>query len=236
MKVSSLELLKKIKESEKEEVVVFYDLDSTIYNLSDRQRQILKDFSDTNKFINKYPEQCERISASSFMNMPFSPLDAIRLEKIPFDEEFADEFMDFWKEHFFSNEYIVHDILERGVKEFIDRAETHGAKSVFLTGRDQHRMGEGTRKRLLDDDLMAENRELFIKPDLRIQDHIFKLDVTKSFHQDSVQIIFIDNEAKNTNYVESNLPGIIGVHFDSVHSEIEQPNENLLILSAFYEL
>ncbi len=201
--------------------LVVFDLDSTLYDLSMRHLAILKDYAESHHL--DYPEQCENILKIQLEHITYYPENIFRnigMESL--EDHFLDHFKRFWLERFFSNHYIQYDILEDGAKDWVDHFADLGAHISFLTGRDEERMGIGTRQRLIDDKLYCEafdKSSINIKPHRSIKDDEYKSDYLLKIKSDFKKIHFIDNEPKNLVLIAKEHPEIDLIHFDSVHSE-----------------
>jgi len=219
--------------SKSKEKIIFFDLDSTIYDLTNRQATILKEFSKAYLGEGDFSPIAQRIIAADFQRFPFYAEDALKEKGIPIHPVFKKYFYAFWYERFFSNEYVAHDLLEDGILEFVEWLVDRDIKVVYLTGRDMPRMGEGTQQKLLRDGLLQKGEQLLLKPNSSMIDKEYKLDMVRSYFAEGKQVMFIDNEASNSNYIWQHMPDVINVFYDTVHSGSEEPNENLFVLSSF---
>tara|TARA_B100001248_G_C27399566_1_gene468967 strand:+ start:6406 stop:7125 length:720 start_codon:yes stop_codon:yes gene_type:complete len=233
MQISIHDILSLVSKHSSSEQVFIFDLDSTIYDLTRRQAKIIKEFASNYKHEGDFLPIAERILQADFQRFPFFAENALKEKRIPIHPVFKKYFYPFWYERFFSNEYLYHDELEPGVVNFVKKLVQMNVQVVYLTGRDMPRMGEGTKDKLCQDGLLQHGEQLVLKPNKDMVDREFKLDVVLSMHEPGKKVYFLDNEASNNNYIYTHLPDIMNIFYDSVHSESEQPHEDLYILSSF---
>ena len=134
-----LDRTQKVLEAKKLPVLIF-DLDSTLFHVSPRSFEIMKSW----------------IQASSVSILPNLTADDMGYSiedvwvKRGLSTETGDSFKylkeakEYWRQRFFSNEFIHHDEPHPGAVQFVKRLYEMGAKIVYLTGRDVPLMAFGT--------------------------------------------------------------------------------------------
>ena len=212
-------VLHNVNSSNKHDVLVIFDLDSTIFDVSPRTEEILKRFSKDNEVSTKFPNECKILENVEVLSSDWGIFEPIRRLKISSTIDFFHIIQDYWRTHFFSNDFLHFDKPYEGSIEYILELHNSGAKISYLTGRDQHRMGEGTKKILIDWGLpLDEEHILYLKPQKGMSDSKFKLDIIKDLTSDYKEVWLFENEPVNTDLIEKELPEVQIVFVDSVHS------------------
>ncbi len=211
-----LQIIEKASKSKKG--LAIFDLDSTLFDVTPRTFQIIKDFAKNFENKDTYPEDFRKISDLEGLPVIFhikDTLDAIGIESV----QLKTELILFWKQHFFSNDYLDYDTLTSGAYEFISSLLNHNIEVMYLTGRDEIRMKEGTEARLKKERFLLNPLEkLVMKPNKEINDSEFKRDIVTSTDPDYDTIWFFENEPENIHLVKADAPHVQMVFFDSVHS------------------
>lgn len=199
-----------------------FDLDSTLFNLDDRNIAIFRDCAEQLKGL--YTQESEALSniqpEQLFYDLKLS-LKLIGIQNPAFEEQV----MQLWSERFFSNDYLKFDSPEPGAREFILEAQKHGAEVIYLTGRDEPRMFQGTVNSLSEHgflDLYKRPR-LILKPHKDITDHDFKVQALEPIASQADYSCLIDNEPMNLKLTETRFPQIDLVYFDSIHTGLTEP-------------
>src|SRR5690606_36448491 len=105
----------------------------------------------------------------------------------------------FWTARFFTNSYVLFDRPNPGAQGFANAVAEAGAYVVYLTGRDEPRMGDGTRASLERDGFpIGEGRgHVVLKPDAALDDSTFKNDVVGDIRALGPVVGTFDNEPGN---------------------------------------
>ncbi|MEC9283240.1 MAG: hypothetical protein VX642_11035 [Bdellovibrionota bacterium] len=221
------------------DIVFFLDLDSTIYDLSDRQMQIFKEFAAINEHMQTFPAESHALKNLSYEHMSFYPEDSIRnFGHSQIDAKFGDVFYPFWSQRFFSNEFCRYDKVENGAKEFVQKVYEKGGHIHYLTGRDTERMEEGTLYTLKRDGLFPNGEEceqvkLIMKPEQNLDDAQFKHDYIVATLNDYHKGILVDNEPGNLDILKDKMDKLHLVHYDSYHSGAKEVPDCALVLESF---
>jgi hypothetical protein len=227
--------LKRLQSSGQRGLAVF-DLDSTLFDVSPRLKKILHDFAMDPDHRARFPDACQILEKAETFRSDWGIKDAvIRAGLDSHHPEFHQALKQFWLQHFFSNEYLDFDIPYEGAVEFVQEVAQIGADIVYLTGRDVHRMGEGSRDVLLkwEFPLQAPQSQLVLKPQKGMDDAEFK---SQWFAQLPLghyeKIWFFENEPVNVNLVRLQHQHIEVVFFESTHSrKAEAPKDLPRILN-----
>src|SRR5690606_29410904 len=102
----------------------------------------------------------------------------------------------FWFERFFTSEYLQFDHPYSGAPEFVQKLVDLGAQVVYLTGRDEPNMGEGTRKNLIRDRFPwnVSNTHLMMKPSFEMPDLEYKQSAAGFLRENGVLVASFENE------------------------------------------
>ncbi|MCB0414025.1 MAG: HAD family hydrolase [Bdellovibrionales bacterium] len=215
-------------------LLAIFDLDSTIFDVSPRTQKILEDFKNDPTIQKKYPSQVEQMKDLAVKNTDWGIKESFSRAQILGTVDFFDEARKYWALHFFSNHYLIYDKPYDGAVDFLNKLSSFGAKIVYLTGRDVKRMGEGTKKSLLDHGLpLKHDNDLILKPFKGMSDSLFKKEVIDELKNDHEEIWFFENEPVNTKIVEEHHQDVRIVFFDSVHSGREKTPTHHMTIQHF---
>ena len=182
--------------------VVVFDLDSTLFDVSSRSYQILKDWAEHPETI-RFVETREKLSDLDPSEMRYSLEDVWEIKKIPtdvgpFDHHFKHA-KQFWRKRFFNHDYLVHDTPTPGAIEFVNRLFEMGVYIVYLTGRDIPLMAFGTFDQLKSHGLPIERERtrLILKPKRHMDDLEFKCGAAETIKTLGKVVASFENEPKN---------------------------------------
>lgn len=213
------------------EALVVFDLDSTLFDVSPRLKKILHDFALDPQNQSLFPEACEILKEAETYRTDWGIKDAvIRAGLDKHHPEFHQALKQYWVKHFFSNEYLEYDIPYEGAVEYVQNLLKVGADIVYLTGRDVHRMGQGSRDVLLKWHFPLDDKrsQLVLKPQKGMDDAQFKSDWFAALPEGKYQKIwFFENEPVNVNLVRLQHQHIEVVFFESTHSRKEEAPTDL---------
>jgi len=201
-------------------LLAVFDLDSTLFEVSPRSQAILRDLAAHPKTKEKYPEEMKKLSEIKVQSTDWGILVALKRSQICATLDFFETVRRFWVENFFTNNYLHYDQLYDGALEFVQQLHRAGARIKYLTGRDQHRMGEGTLKTLRQWNLPLEDQKkhLILKPHKSIEDARYKTDKLLELAGRYDEIWFFENEPTIIETVCKEAPQIKVVFVDTVHS------------------
>jgi hypothetical protein len=158
---------------------------------------------------------------------------AVRRAGIEFhDEELKKKLIHFWRDRFFTDEYLETDRPFVGASEYVQELHALGAHIYYLTGRDWIRMGLGTPRELLrwKFPLNCERAELLMKPRKGLDDAEFK---ASELFRIKNATWFFENEPIIIHYVESKMPQLNIVYMESSHSGKADPKDDWLKIKNF---
>ncbi len=196
--------------------VVVFDLDGTLFDNRPRTRQILSELAES--WRAKHPEAALRIDGMQPHDLAYLLTDTLARLGIT-DAERVAEAQAFWRDRFFADGHLHHDVPLAGSVDFARDCYAAGAILVYLTGRDLPLMGIGSFRSLRDHGfpIGVPGTELVLKPDAAMPDDDFKrLEAPKLARVGSIVASF-DNEPVNCNTLLAQNPGCESVLVDTQH-------------------
>lgn len=201
--------------------LAIFDLDSTLFNVSGRSMRILQDFCNDPLMVEKYPADIERLKLIRVLPSDWGIREAIVRQGWEAPPDFFVAVRDFWRTHFFSNQYLIYDRPYDGALEYVKAIADAGIEIKYLTGRDRPDMFEGTVEGLRKWGFPLENEmsQLYMKPAKSSgEDEDFKTSMILQFARDFSSIYFFENEPVIINKVLIAAPQVKVVFLDTVHS------------------
>ncbi len=213
-------------EAQKSSLCCVFDLDSTLFDLTDRKQQIMLSFLSRSGKAHLYPQESELLKKIEIRRHEFGVSEALNRIGIS-REKFSDFYKDLiahWEYFFFHNDYIQYDLTYPGAVEYVQKLSRLGTHIIYLTGRDEPRMMTGTLASLkaAGFPLDQKNVEMILKPHKDFEDHTFKLDYMKDLESKFKEIWLFENEPVNINIIEKHCLKTQFVFLDTNHSGREQ--------------
>jgi haloacid dehalogenase-like hydrolase len=196
--------------------VIVFDLDGTLMDNRPRSAAILIELG--REWASKYPEAAERLASARPDELAYLFNESLQRLGVS-DRALVDEAMAFWRERFFRDKYLSHDVEVPGAVAFAQAAYEAGAVLVYLTGRDLPLMGLGSWSSLRDlgFPIGVVGTELVCKPDASVHDEVFKLGVAPALARVGEVIAAFDNEPGNCNIFRRAYPSALTVLLDTQH-------------------
>jgi hypothetical protein len=196
--------------------VVVFDLDGTLMDNRPRTALILRELaaelraeahSAAELLAAAEPERLAYLLAESLKQLGLEHPDVLTR---------ADAF---WRERFFSDAYLKHDVAIAGAVEFARRCYDAGAVLVYFTGRDLPLMSLGSFQSLRDlgFPIGIVGTELVLKPDAKIPDEAFKREEGPKIARIGKIVAAFDNEPGNCNAFLEMAPDAEVVFVDTQH-------------------
>ena len=191
--------------------VVVFDLDDTLTDSRTRTVRILHEFSeveDVPELAQVAPAQIRYQLEDTFKDLGLN--DAPLLARANA----------FWKERFFSNDYVARDRPIPGAPAYVRWLARQGAHIVYLTGRDEVSMRQGTLANLehghfpVDD----ETTILLMKPDKAMDDTAYKVAAFARIQKMGTVVGAFENEPRNINAMQHAFPEAIAIYVETIHS------------------
>jgi hypothetical protein len=196
--------------------VVVFDLDGTLFDNRPRTRVILNELAEA--WRSAHPELAKRIVRLREDEMAYLLTDTLERLGVT-DVERVAEAQAFWRDRFFADGHLHHDVPLAGAVEFARDCYEAGAILVYLTGRDLPLMGIGSFRSLRDHGfpIGVPGTELVLKPDAAMADEAFKrLEAPKLARVGAIVASF-DNEPGNCNTILAQNPECASVLVDTQH-------------------
>ncbi|MFZ9595890.1 MAG: HAD family hydrolase [Bdellovibrionia bacterium] len=229
----SQEVLKQVTDrvSERENPLVLLDLDSTLYEVRPRTYFILKEWAQTEAAKN-HPEVCALILSMGPHQIGYSIEDTFENLGLGSPGQIPSSRMDsllevqrFWKSRFFHSDYLSYDFAYDGAAEFVRGLHERGASIVYLTGRDEPQMGNGTRSNLIRDGFpwSLPKVSLMMKPHFKVGDLEFKQNALRFLELQGHLIASFENEPLNLLSIQKAFPSAMHVFMDTLCSDHPAP-------------
>lgn len=219
-----LQLIKIASQSCSRPAVVF-DLDGTLVDVSFRTLGILKEWLTTDGAAEALSSNlANRLAHINLTHVGYSLAHAFENSGLDLrDEQIADAFEAaerYWRKRFFDGRALVDfDRAIPGVASFINALTESGIKILYLTGRNENRMREGTLQQLAKMGLTCKSEQIYMKPDSSIEDHVFKQMQCQSFSNTYDIVGNFENEYINLVSMMDTFPlSCIHVIVDTQHS------------------
>lgn len=201
--------------------VVVFDLDDTLFRVAYRTKHILQ------TWVEREPRARglrAKVDALEPLAMPYSlggTLDRLGVT----DPKLRKRADAYWGRSFFGNDFLTDDRPVPGAPVYVWALKHAGAHLVYLSGRDEPRMGAGTRVALRGTGFPVPGPgvTLLLKPDWREKDVAYKERVTREIGALGRVVASFDNEPKNVNMFRRKFPAALCVFLDTQHSPDAPP-------------
>lgn len=196
--------------------VVVFDLDGTLMDNRPRTAQILREMGE--HLAGSHPVEAQRLASADPEALDYLLTDTLERLGIRSSEVVA-RAESFWRDRFFGDDYLRHDVEVPGAVAFAKACYEAGAILVYFTGRDLPLMGIGSFRSLRDlgFPIGVPGTELVLKPDANMPDEAYKrLEGPKLARVGKVVAIF-DNEPANCNILLQQNPEADSVFVDTQH-------------------
>ncbi len=232
--LSELEVLKEVSRRVTEvraagkTPIVLLDLDSTLYEVGPRTHRILQEWLDTPE-CTQFPNVRRELERLEHEHVGYSLKDTFSALGMSADESEVQEAISvikkFWQERFFSSAYLTYDKAYPGAPEFVREVHQMGAFIVYLTGRDEPGMGDGTRAMLIRDGFPwnTERTHLLLKPAYGLSDLEHKVGAAKFIRAHGELIASFENEPPNLVAIYDQFPEAMHVFVETVSSDHPAP-------------
>ena len=197
--------------------MVVFDLDGTLIDNRQRTIAILHEFAEQS--LHRDRHLADRLRGARPHDISYLLSDS--LERLGAHmTELAAEVQAFWRDRFFANAHLRHDVAVPGAVEYARACHAAGAILVYLTGRDLPLMGTGTFQSLRDlgFPIGVAATELVLKPDASIPDETFKRQSAPELARVGHVVAAFDNEPANCNVMRAQYPDAHVVFVDTQHT------------------
>lgn len=218
--------------------LVIFDLDDTLYNGRSRKLRALAEVVRSGTIAREFPAEAARVEQllgtmtdPHAWNLPpdvealaqslsaYTTAELLRelhLENAEFLAAIDKPLMKL----FFSSEFAALDSPLPGAVAYVQKLVAHGAEIVYLTGRDEPLLGDGTRASLRRHGFPLDHvsSRLVLKPVFEMDDAEFKARALTEIATQGEVIAGFENEPANINVFQARFPHLIPVFVDSSHS------------------
>lgn len=209
--------------NQQKSITVVFDIDSTIFDVTPRNQEILNLFLSKDKSLNfEHKLKSKEWGIETFLDKDWSV-------------KYKNDAKSFWRRHFFSGTFLNSDAPYPHAINFIQSLKNIGAEVLYLTGRDTQRMRSGSLKQLKNWQLpLEQDEDLFTKPHKGMPDGPYKaLFLEKILNErPENEVYFFDNEPVVLDHCTFDEKSNFQAFFiDSTHSNRMQPKKDWLKLS-----
>ncbi len=196
--------------------VVVFDLDGTLMDNRPRTLAILREFATHHR--DRDPHLAQRLQNAHVGDLSYLLTDSLERIGVTHTETVA-ELEVFWRDRFFADPHLAHDVALAGARDFAHACYSAGAVLVYLTGRDLPLMGTGTFQSLRDlgFPIGVAGTELILKPDAAMPDEAFKRLTAPELARVGHVVAAFDNEPANCNVFLAHYPDAHVVFVDTQH-------------------
>lgn len=201
---------------ERPPAVVVFDLDGTLMDNRPRTAVILQELAKELK--SEAHSSAEILAAARAEELAYLLSDSLKRLGVE-HPELVSRAEAFWRERFFSDHYLKHDVAVAGSVQFARACYDAGAVIVYFTGRDLPLMGLGSFQSLRDlgYPIGVVGTELVCKPDAKIPDEAFKREEGPKLSRVGHVVAAFDNEPGNCNAFLEMCPEADVVFVDTQH-------------------
>ncbi len=213
--------------------VVVFDLDGTLLDNRPRVVRILHELAET--WAEQHPEEATKLRASHTDLVAYGIVHNAQALGVD-DATLHDAIFTFWKDRFFRDAYLRHDVEVPGALSFVRACYAAGASIVYLTGRDLPAMALGTFASLRDlgFPIGVVNTSLVLKPDFETPDVEFKRGVAPAFGKIGRVVASFDNEPANANLFLEHHPHAKSIFVDTQHAPDPPPlDPRVVVIDSF---
>ena len=197
--------------------LALFDIDSTLMDTGPRSRAILEGARDS------LPGLSAAWSSLDLSRPSWDVREPLRRAGVG-DEDLHNAVHSWWKDRFFTDEWLAHDRPYPGVAAFLVELKAAGFALAYLTGRHSPGMEAGTRKSFASYGLPAGAEEtFFFKPVFDMADLEFKTSVCERIRAMGTLVVSVDNEPANVNLFHAAFPRAITIWIDTVTSPCPEP-------------
>lgn len=197
--------------------ILVFDIDSTLMDTGPRNAGILTAAFDYFPALRRWRS---RINIEDVAWNILEPLTAAGVD----DPALLRDVREFWQYRFFADEWVMLDTPYPGAALYLNTLKHAGFSLVYLTGRHDPGMGEGTRASFQAHGLPAgESETFFFKPSFDADDQEFKASACSRIESLGTVAGTLDNEPANVNMFARRFPGALNVWMRTLTSPDPEP-------------
>lgn len=210
------------------------DIDSSLVLTHKRNEAILRHFAQSLR--HKNPELSEALATAECRPLEYGYFAGLERALPTISKEDAEHIHSFWKQHFFSNDFLHFDIPHAGALEFVRILSERAQPFVYLTGRPSNLMRPGTLDTMAKLGFHITDKMLHMKPDDSHVDEGYKAAILKDIIRGYDEVVFIDNEPRVLHLIEKFYPQAHLIFVDTCHSPNVTAPESAFKMKDFNEL
>lgn len=183
---------------------VLFDLDGTLLDNRPRSSAIFRKLA--LEWQERFPEHARRLHATEASQLVFSLRENLSRAGIIERAELGLA-IEFWREHFFRDDFLHHDVPVPGARDYARACYDAGATLVYFTGRDLQNMALGTVRSLRDHGfpIGVPGVELVLKPEAELDDFTYKRLTLEKLARGGEVVAGFDNEPENCNLFKAHF-------------------------------
>ena len=217
----------------REPAVIVFDLDGTLLDNRPRVVAILRELGE--HWRAAHPEAAACCARAEPDGIVYGIAENLRRLGVA-DPLLHREGFTFWRERFFADPHVRHDVEVRGARAFARACHDAGAIVVYLTGRDLANMALGSFASLRDlgFPIGIIGTELVVKPRFETPDVVFKRAVAPELARLGTVVAAFDNEPANVHVFLEAHASSLGVLLDTQHAPDPPPlDERVVVIQSF---
>lgn len=223
--------------AKKEKVAVIFDLDSTLFCVAPRTQAILRKLGNQKEFSESYAEVSQILRDVVVLPTDWGVQAVMQRHQVSGDMDLFRVIRNFWRKHFFANHFLDRDTIYPSANEYVNHLHSLGADILYLTGRGEGSMRDGTIKMLQRWGFpYFSDSNLFMKPSEAQTDEGFKAKVLEQLIHQYDHIWFFENEPVIIAQVRALVPKVHVVFVNSVHSGQAVSPTDLRTIGMNYEI
>ncbi len=233
------DLRSKAGSNRKAHPLVLLDLDSTLYEVGPRTFRIIQEWI-ADPRSQEFPKVRQTLSTLLMNQVGYSMKDIFLTlgmnYEAPENQPALTDIKKFWSDRFFANSYLQYDHAYPGAVHFARNLHELGAEIVYLTGRDEPGMGDGTRANLIRDGFPwdIERTHLLMKAAFHLPDLDHKKNAAHYIRDHGTLVASFENEPPNLIALYEIFPDAMHVFVDTVCSDhAAMPREGLYRIQGF---
>jgi len=235
--VKNLQKALQIAKQKKENALFAFDLDSTLICVKYRTQAIIRDCIEQDTFRNKFKKDISNLQTVKVKETDWSIHDILSPMGYNKGGAIDTEILHFWKDKFFSNEYLDVDRPYERAVDFLHLISQTNVNICYLTARNYNKMHEGTLKSLKKWDFPLKNeKHLIMKKEASLSDAEYKVCELEKKATEHSTVVFFENEPVILNLTQKRLPSVHLFWMDSTHSQRETVPTKAYPLSIEYKL
>jgi len=197
--------------------VVLFDIDSTLMDTSPRNAAILAGALRDVRGLDAWRDRLVLDGRS------WNVLDPLHAAGIT-DTSLLNAVSAYWKERFFTDEWVLLDQPYPGAADFVNALKAEGFRIAYLTGRHTDGMEAGTRESFARHGFpCGPDESFFFKPSFTLGDREFKESVCHHVEGLGTLVASLDNEPANVNLFRRRFPHALVLWLDTVTSPNPEP-------------